>query len=83
MTDPSAMAEGQAWLDANPAAGPRPLVARCETGGCIAVTYEADRVHITETERPDETITTSRTNWDTFTAAVKAGKFDDLAAGDE
>ena len=55
---------------------------RCETGGCITVTYEADRVHITETERPDY-IWTSRTNWDTFTAAVKAGKFDDLAASDE
>lgn len=45
---------------------------RCETGGCIAVTYEADRVHITETERPDETITTSRTNWDRFVASIEA-----------
>ena len=52
---------------------------RCETGGCITVTYEADRVHITETERPHETITTSRNNWDTFTAAVKRGDHDPAA----
>ena len=56
---------------------------RCDTGGCIAVTIDADRVYITETDRPDGTVTTSRTNWDTFIADVKAGKFDDLVAGDE
>ena len=45
---------------------------RCETGGCITVTIHTDRVHITETERPDETITTSRSNWDTFTNGIRA-----------
>ena len=45
---------------------------RCETGGCITVTFEADRVNITETDRPDETVTTSRANWDTFVAGIEA-----------
>ena len=45
--------------------------ARCDTGGCIAVTYEADRVHITETDRPDQTVTTSRGNWDTFINGIR------------
>ena len=54
----------------------------CDTGGCIAVAYEHDRVYISETDRPDY-IWTTRANWDTFIAAVKAGKYDHPVAGDE
>jgi hypothetical protein len=55
---------------------------RCESGTCIAVSFEDDRVYISETERPDY-IWTTRANWDTFVAGIQAPLRADIAQLDE
>lgn len=45
-------------------------------GGCVQAWRHEDVVMIRESERPFETISTPREQWDKFIAGVKAGEFD-------
>jgi len=58
---------------------------RCETGGCIQAGHNpgSTNIWLRTGDGSGRFIIATHDEWLTFLAAVKAGEFDDLAAGDE
>lgn len=48
----------------------------CSLGDCLEVMRHIDIIMIRESERPFETIATTRQKWEKFLTAAKAGEFD-------
>lgn len=54
--------------------GPR----KCETGACCQVAQVAGGVSLRSSERPDETITLSESEWLGFVDAIACGDYDEV-----
>jgi uncharacterized protein DUF397 len=50
----------------------------CDSGACIMVARDGERIFFGNTTKPDSTITYTADEWREFVAGVRRGDFDDI-----
>jgi hypothetical protein len=50
----------------------------CDSGACIKVARDGERIFFGNTTKPDSTITYTADEWREFVAGVRRGDFDDI-----
>ena len=50
----------------------------CDSGACIKVARDGERIFFGNTTKPDSTITYTADEWREFVAGVRRGDFDDM-----